>query len=249
VSDARLLAVVDAIVDGSNRQEPVEVLFPGDDLLAPIERRRGLPIGNLTSQGFANVYLDPLDHFVKEVLRAKRYVRYVDDFALFHDDVEVLREWRERVAAFLVGRRLLLHPRKTLIVPTAEPAQFLGIVLCGDGGRRLPNDNVARFVGRFRSMRARVVAGVAKAGDFEPNIASWSAHAEHGHAHGLRKTLFRGWPPSEPPKPEGPNGPTGRCVAVRGTTIPGTSARRSATGTAPTIAITTSAFVSPVRCR
>ena len=249
LSDERLLAIVDAIIDGSNPQEPVEVFFPGDDLFAPIERRRGLPIGNLTSQTFANIYLDPLDHFVKEVLRAKRYVRYVDDFALFHDDVEVLRNMQERIAAFLVGRRLLLHPRKTFIVPTAASAQFLGIVLRGDGGRRLPEDNVARFAGRFRAMRARVAAGVARASDFEPNLASWSAHAAHGHAHRLRETLFRGWPPSEPRKPEGPNSPPGRCAAVRGTMIPGTSAPRSATATAPAIATTTSASGSPVRSR
>src|ERR1700731_4142707 len=66
--------------------------FEGDDLFAPYRRRRGLPIGNLTSQFFANLYLDGFDHFVTEVLRAP-YVRYVDDFALFHDDLSVLAEW------------------------------------------------------------------------------------------------------------------------------------------------------------
>ena len=71
-----------AIVYGSNPQEPVHRYFPGDDLFTPFERMRGLPIGNLTSQFFANVYLDPLDHFVKEILRAKGYERYVDDFSV-----------------------------------------------------------------------------------------------------------------------------------------------------------------------
>ena len=55
-------------------------IYPGDDLFTPFERRRGLPIGNLTSQLFANVYLDRFDHFVTEVLRAP-YLRYVDDCA------------------------------------------------------------------------------------------------------------------------------------------------------------------------
>ena len=62
--------LLDAIIDGSNPQELVDVVFPGDDLFTAQERRRGLPIGNLTSQLFGNVYLDGLDHFVKEVLRA-----------------------------------------------------------------------------------------------------------------------------------------------------------------------------------
>ena len=74
------LAVLDRIVDASNPQEPVNLYYPGDDLFTPFERRRGLPIGNLTSQLFANVYLDRLDHFVTEVLRAP-YLRYVDDCA------------------------------------------------------------------------------------------------------------------------------------------------------------------------
>jgi hypothetical protein len=55
----------------------------------PFCRRRGLPIGNLTSQFFANLYLDRFDHFATEVLCAP-YVRYVDDFALFHNDLTVL---------------------------------------------------------------------------------------------------------------------------------------------------------------
>jgi retron-type reverse transcriptase len=124
----RTLWLMDSIVDGSNEQEPVELHFPGDDLFEPLRRRRGLPIGNLTSQFFANLYLDRFDHWVTEVLRAP-YVRYVDDFALFHDDPAVLAAWRQRIERYLGGRRLRVHPRKTAILPTAEPAKFLGFVL------------------------------------------------------------------------------------------------------------------------
>ena len=70
----RTLALADRIIDGSNPQEPVNLHFPGDDLFAPFERHRGLPIGNLTSQFFANLYLDSLDHFCKEVLLAENRV-------------------------------------------------------------------------------------------------------------------------------------------------------------------------------
>ncbi len=85
----RTLELADRIVDGSNPQEPVYQLFPGDDLLTPVERRRGLPIGNLTSQFFSNLYLDCMDHFAKEVLRAKGYVRR------FHNRLRGLRDrWR-----------------------------------------------------------------------------------------------------------------------------------------------------------
>ncbi len=187
----RTLRLLDIIVDGSNRQEPVNLYYPGDDLFAPYERRRGLPIGNLTSQFFANLYLDRFDHWVTEVLRAP-YVRYVDDFALFHDDPAVLAEWRQRIARFLEGRRLHLHPRKTVILPTAEPLPFLGFVLLPDGRRRLPEDNVARFRGRLRGLRDRWRAGAVTPDEVDAKVRAWIAHASHADTWRLRYAMFRG---------------------------------------------------------
>jgi retron-type reverse transcriptase len=195
----RTLWLVDTIVDGSNPQESVELHFPGDDLFEPLRRRRGLPIGNLTSQFFANLYLDRFDHWVTEVLRAP-YVRYVDDFALFHNDPAVLAHWRGRIEHYLEGRRLRLHPRKTAIQPTAEPSQFLGFVLLPDGGRRLPDGNVTRFRNRLRGLRDRWRAGTLTREEAEAQIAAWIAHASHADTFRLRRALFCGtrfepWPP------------------------------------------------------
>ncbi len=67
------------------------------------------------SQFFANIYLDALDHFVKERLRAGRYLRYVDDFCCFHDDKGFLREVRAEVAGFLAGLRQTLNQGKSRI--------------------------------------------------------------------------------------------------------------------------------------
>jgi len=80
IRDPDVLRLSERIIDGSNEQEWVQDYFPGDDLFSPLRRRHGIPIGNLTSQFFANVYLNDLDHFVKERLRVRRYLRYVDDF-------------------------------------------------------------------------------------------------------------------------------------------------------------------------
>ncbi len=186
----RTLALMELIVDGSNRQEPVHLHFPGDTLFAPFERRRGLPIGNLTSQFFANLYLDCFDHYVTEVLRAP-YLRYVDDFALFHDDPAQLLEWRGRIERFLEGRRLRLHPLKTAVLPAVQPAQFLGFVLHAEG-RRLPQDNVRRFRGRLRSLRDRWRAGVARVREIEARVSAWIAHAAHAKTWRLRRAMFAG---------------------------------------------------------
>lgn len=80
-------------------------------------RKRGLPIGNLTSQCWANVYLNELDHFVKRTLRCRYYVRYVDDLVLLDDSPATLRRWREEIAEF-ANDRLRLRLRE----PDAEPA-------------------------------------------------------------------------------------------------------------------------------
>ena len=185
------LRLLDAVIDSSNPQEPVFRHYRGDDLLTPLNRRRGLPIGNLTSQFFANVYLDPLDHFVKEMLRAP-YLRYVDDFVLFADDPEQLEEWHARIAEFLAGRRLSLHPTKTRIALTTDPAEFLGFILLPGGRRLLPSDNLIRFRNRLRGMRDRWIVGTIDFVEVQARVGSWIAHAEHADTWRLRRAIFAG---------------------------------------------------------
>ncbi len=195
----RTLDVLDIIIDGSNPQPPAERYFPGDDLFTPFERRRGLPIGNLTSQLFANVYLDRLDHFATEVLAAP-YVRYVDDFALFHDDPALLGAWQDRIARFLAQRRLALHPDKTFVAACSEPATFLGFELHADRRRRLPPDNVRRFRNRLRSLRDRWRAGTVTGMEVAQQVKpGWrSQPCRYGQ---LRHAIFRGgwFDPKSPP--------------------------------------------------
>lgn len=257
----RTLWLIDAIIDGSNPQEPVHIHYPGDDLFAPWQRRRGLPLGNLTSQFFANLYLDGLDHFCTEVLRPNGYLRYVDDFALFADDPAVLDAWRQRIAGYLAGRRISLHPRKTVIRPAAEPAAFLGYVVA-PGRRWLPEDNVRRFRNRWRGLKDRVRAGALPDHEAVRRVGSWIAHAEHAQTWRLRHAMFRGGP-FDPAAPttfrDGPSGrkrepgrpppATASTVAALGTTIRGTSARRTATGTNPTTGTTTKGSALPARPR
>lgn len=88
---------------------------------------RGLPIGNLTSQFFANVYLDALDQFVKHELRAKYYYRYVDDFVILHESADYLNECFERSGEFLKDRLgLELHPFKKRLGLVDQGVDFVG---------------------------------------------------------------------------------------------------------------------------
>lgn len=86
----------------------------------------GLPIGNLSSQFFANVLLDDLDQFAKHSLPAPHYVRYVDDFVLLHDSPQWLNQARQRIETKLADLHLQLNPRKTILQPVARGIDFVG---------------------------------------------------------------------------------------------------------------------------
>ncbi len=87
----------------------------------------GLPIGNLTSQLFGNVYLNPLDQFVKRELKVRYYGRYVDDMVLVHSEREFLLDSIQRIREFLLERlRLRLHPQKIYLQPATRGFPFLG---------------------------------------------------------------------------------------------------------------------------
>ena len=187
----RTLDLCATIIDGSNAQEPVLRYFPGDDLFTPHERRRGLPLGNLTSQFFANVHLDALDHFACEVLQAP-YLRYADDFALFARSQLQASQWRSRIETWLAGRRLALHPDKTRVLSCDEPQQFLGFELLPGGRRRLHADNVSRFRARLDALRAGWRAGRVDDTEVQTRVQGWIAHARHADTAQLRHTLFRG---------------------------------------------------------
>ena len=89
----------------------------------------GLPIGNLSSQFFANVYLDALDQFAKHQLRAKHYVRYVDDFVLLHESPQQLNAWLAQIEALLSTLGARLNPTKTILQPVDRGVDFVGHVI------------------------------------------------------------------------------------------------------------------------
>ena len=101
--------------------------LPKDKSLKYSGEGKGLPIGNLTSQLFANIYLNPLDHFVKRELKIECYGRYVDDMVLVHSDKSVLLRAIESIRRFLSDRLLLeLHPNKIRLQPVSYGFSFLG---------------------------------------------------------------------------------------------------------------------------
>ncbi|NEU83161.1 RNA-directed DNA polymerase [Nostoc sp. UIC 10630] len=183
------LWLIDTIIGNSNEQEAVIDYFPGDDLLTPVTRRRGLPIGNLTSQFFANIYLNGFDHFVKEQLKISKYVRYVDDFALFSDDRELLADARLQIEVYLAELRLKIHPIKSQLFETKIGATFLGFRVFS-GRIRVRNSNLHHARRRLKRLKTDYAQGKLELNQVTQSIRSWVAHLEHGDTWQLRKQIF-----------------------------------------------------------
>ncbi len=89
--------------------------------------KKGMPLGNLTSQFFANVHLNELDYFVKHKLKAKYYIRYVDDFVILHNSKGQLEIWKQEIEGFLRGKlKLELHSQKSKIISLSRGIDFVG---------------------------------------------------------------------------------------------------------------------------
>ena len=189
IKDKRTLNLIETIIHHSNEQEFILGWFPGDDLLTPLERKRGIPIGNLTSQFFANFYLNEFDHFIKQELGCKGYVRYMDDFVIFGDSKENMFEIRTKIKEYLIELRLRLHPKKQEIFPAQNGLPFLGFYLFRDR-RRLLRSGIIRFNLRVKKQMFALSTGRMSLFEFKQSLMSWIGHAKHGNTWMLRRRLF-----------------------------------------------------------
>ncbi len=148
---------------------------------------KGMPLGNLTSQFFANLYLNELDYFVKHKLRAKYYIRYVDDFVILHNSKEQLEKWKSEIGRFLKEKlKLELHPQKSRIIPLSRGIDFVGF----------------RNFYYFKLLRKRNVRKIErKINDFEKlklsqgelmeSFNGWNAYAKWGNTLKLRRMILK----------------------------------------------------------
>jgi len=191
IADPDVMWLVDRILEsgvGVLSDEYEMTWFPGDDLLAAA-RPRGLPIGNLTSQFWANCYLDTLDQFVKRELRCSAYLRYVDDKLFFADDKSQLWEWRAAVVEFLAGLRLTIHENRAQPRPVAEGIPFLGFIVYPDH-RRLKRRKGIHFQRRFKRLVTELAAGRLTFEDLDAAVQGWVNHTRSGDTWGLRGAVL-----------------------------------------------------------
>ncbi len=126
IKNKEMMSFLEKLIFNSNKQEEVNFYYKNDNLFTPFERKRGIPLGNLTSQFFGNVYLDKFDHHVKENLRIKGYIRYVDDMIFFSNSKDFLLNLIDEINKFLDILRVKIHPDKIKLIKTVTGFIFLG---------------------------------------------------------------------------------------------------------------------------
>lgn len=151
---------------------------------------KGMPLGNLTSQFFANLYLNDLDYFVKHKLRAKCYIRYVDDFVILHNSKEVLFEYKEKIAKYLTNLKLELHPNKSKIIPLYKGVNLLGFNVFYYH-KLIKKSNMRRFKRKFYQKSIRLAVGDLNYEDFINGLQGWLGYAMWANTYNLRKRFLK----------------------------------------------------------
>ncbi len=175
IKDRLLLNLLDRIID-----HPLPGVSPG----------KGLPIGNLTSQHFANLYLGELDHQLKDRVGVKAYLRYMDDMLIFAPDKSRLHRLIAAIEDFIGQHlQLVLKPSATVIAPVSEGVPFLGFRIF-PGLIRLNGAALRRFRHRLRACEQAYQTGEMDVEPLAASVRSMIAHLQHADTHRLRQSLL-----------------------------------------------------------
>jgi RNA-directed DNA polymerase len=154
------------------------------------DTNKGMPLGNLTSQFFANVYLNELDYFVKHTLRAKYYIRYVDDFVILHKSNIQLKFWKLRIDKFLRERlNLELHPDKSKVIPLSRGVDFVGFRNFYHF-RLLRKRNIRKTSCRLKQFQQDELSEEK----LKERLNGWWAYAKWANSYNTAKSLLSDFP-------------------------------------------------------
>lgn len=184
IKDNRLLGLLETIIASSDSGTEYDYLFPSDSYFHT-KGRRGIPIGNLTSQLFANVYLHEVDMFAKQTLKIRRYIRYMDDILIFHEDKSQLHTWQAEITRFLYEELYLtVNPRKVRVYPSRLGVDFVGYILYPHT-KRVRASSVRRFRRRFHRQLKGMIEGRISTTRVNGSFEAWAAHVRHGNGEPL----------------------------------------------------------------
>lgn len=190
IYDADMMSLIAMILKSGSHlldNEYDMIYFPGDDFFA-IEKPRGLPIGNLTSQFWANIYLSSFDHFVKRELRCPGYVRYVDDILLFDNSKSTLWSYLTKLEKRLEQCRLTIH-QDAQVRPVTEGVPFLGFIVFPDK-RRLKRRKGIYFQRKLKNMLQLFQSDEMEYEFLKQSVDGWINHIRYANTTGLKKSIL-----------------------------------------------------------
>jgi len=153
-------------------------------------RNRGMPLGNLTSQFFANVYLNELDWFVKTKLKAKHYIRYVDDFAILERDKRKLGFCKDEINMFLKDKlKVQLHPDKSKILKLGNSINFLGFRVFYYH-KLLKKSNIRKMRRKLKSLWQEYKLHEIDYDSIYDSLEGWAAYAKNANSYKLRRKII-----------------------------------------------------------
>lgn len=155
------------------------------------ERPKGMPLGNHTSQFFANVYLNELDQYVKHILKERYYIRYVDDFIILSNSREQLEKYKQLINTFLQEYlSLSLHPDKSKVYDLRQGVPFLGFRMFPNH-RLVRKSNLHKFEKKLKQDQLLYREEQISREKVVEHIEGWMAYAKHANTYAYRRDLLR----------------------------------------------------------
>ena len=170
IADEKVIILIDKIL---NNKTDISII------------RKGMPLGNLTSQFFANIYLNELDKFVKHKLKARYYLRYVDDFVILHSSRSQLKSWENIINNFLNKQlKIKLHQDKSRIISLSKGIDFVGF-------RNFYHFKLLRKrnIDNMNSLVEKYKEGIISKEKLLESFQGWNAYAKWANSYRLRKNM------------------------------------------------------------
>jgi len=150
---------------------------------------KGMPLGNYTSQYFANIYLNKLDYFVKHHLKARSYIRYVDDLVILHRRKRTLEYYKDRIENYLSCLELELHPDKSQIIPLRNGVTFLGYRIFYYH-KLLRKRNMRSSQKKIAKKLILSQKGLINKKELIESLQGWFGYAQWANTHKIRKEIL-----------------------------------------------------------
>lgn len=191
IDDQDLLELLDRIINCEHTAFGLPAFTDPED--CPTEERlldKGMPIGNLTSQLFANIYLNELDQYAKQELRLHYYIRYMDDIIILHSDKQYLREVKDLIEKFLWDKLRLNLNRKTAIRPIKLGIDFVGFRIYATH-RKLKKSTLKKMKARLKYIRNAYRRGEIGIKEVNATMQSYFALMKHFNSYNLMKSIIK----------------------------------------------------------